>query len=616
MLDKDNLSRRDFLKGTGGVAGASVLAGCDGGGSGDSTPAESTDTTSGSDGGDAGTTLNMINTGTMTSLDPVAISDTASGIVANQCYEGLMTYPNANPEVEQNLATGYETSDDFLEYTFTLQEGVQYHNDMGELTASDVVYSWERLAASPASERAYFILDSMGIEAQNQNGEAYATGDEYQPGSMQVEATGDYEVSFTLRRPFHATMQMLAYGNFAIHPEGIVGDIEGYDGEVDQETIATSASYGTGPFVLDFWEQGDSAQVTAFEDFRRDDQPKLDAINWAIIEKPEPQYRYATNGNADLLKIPTQYYDPGKVSVEETTEAGQEMGTYGPISSGSLNGTTVNYLRTPEIGTYYIAFDVSNTEPAVRKAVAYMVNREEIANSTFKKRQPVAYHLTPPAIYPGGAEAYDQHVEENYPYGLAESQIENAKQVMEEAGYGPDNQYELTINSYQGIFTEMVRGLRDKLSAAHINASVEPTDFATIIEKGKKGNLQCYTLGWIADWPAPDNFVQLMAPEYTDVAELGQSALTYTNWSEIDTDAKTQAQEAWDTISNNLDPSDEATQTRAEAYVQLEEANWEDVVLINIVHGATERFYGDNVSVEPFGGMGISRQTHYTTTKE
>jgi len=153
---------------------------------------------------------------------------------------------------------------------------------------------------------------------------------------------------------------------------------------------------------------------------------------------------------------------------------------------------------------------------------------------------------------------------------------------MEDAGYGPDNKYELTINSYQGIFTEMVRGVRDKLSAAHIDATIEPTEFATIIEKGKQGTLQCYTLGWIADWPSPDNFVRLMAPQYTDIAELGDSALTYTNWSELDTDAKQQADEAWSTISGNLEPSDDAQQARNEAYVSIEEANWEDVVLINL----------------------------------
>jgi len=85
------------------------------------------------------------------------------------------------------------------------------------------------------------------------------------------------------------------------------------------------------------------------------------------------------------------------------------MGTYGPLEDGQAQGEEVNYLRTPEIGTYYIAFDVSNTDKAVRQAMAYVVNREDIADSTFKQRLPPGYHLTPPSIYPGGAEAYDRH---------------------------------------------------------------------------------------------------------------------------------------------------------------------------------------------------------------
>lgn len=619
MSDKKPLSRRHFLQATGGLASAVAIAGCTGGpdeppteGPGTEPPDTDTpDTDTGTptpSGPETGGTMNLINA-TMSSLDPVAIGDTASGIVGNQMYEPLFEYPDGEPEAEPRLAASYETSDDARTLTFELVDA-EYHNDGGTLTASDVVYSFDRLAGAEHTARSYFILDSLSVTHET------TEDGSYEPGSLGVEAIDEQTVEITLTRPFHATFQMLAYGNFAIHPENIVGDIEGYDGEIPYEDLANNVSYGTGPFQLDYWDKGNEAQVVRFDDYRESDRPYLDAINWAIIEDDEAAYQYGVNKNADMLAMPTAKYDPEKVNVDRT-EGAKEFGTYGPIASGQAQGEMVNYLRVPEIATYYLSFDVSNTPRAVRQAAAYALNRREVSQSVFKNRLPPAYHFTPPAIYPGGGEAYRQHVQDSYPYGIEETLIDEAQRVMEEAGYGPDNQYQLTFNAYESqTFVDLIEGLADKLRSAHMEISVEPTPFATIIEKGQNGTLQAYTLGWIADWPAPDNFLQLLAPEFTDVKELGFEALSYINWSEIDSPYKRQAEQAWETVSNNLEPTESAAQARAEAYVQIEEANWQEGGFINLVHGAGERFWYDHLHVPPNGGMGGSRQRHDRTWKE
>jgi peptide/nickel transport system substrate-binding protein len=620
MTDSTSLSRRRFLQATGGAAGAAAIAGCTGD---DETPTEEpADGDGGGDGdGDGedtetetepeiqtGGTMNRINA-TMTTLDPVAIGDTASGRVGNQAYEPLFEYPDGEAEAAQRLAANFEVSDDALTYTFELGDA-EFHNDGGTLSAQDVVYSFERLANAEHTARSYFILDLLNI--------AHETDDEgaYVPGSMQIEAVDDQTVSVTLERAFHATVEMLAYGNFAIHPENIVGDVEGYDGEIEYEELANSTTYGTGPFQLDYWEQGDEAQVVAFDGYREENKPYLDAINWAVIEEDEAAYQYAVNGNADAFGIPTAKYDPNKVQVNRT-EGAKEFGEYGPLESGEASGQNVNYLRVPELATYYLAFDVSNTPRAVRQATAYVLNRREISQAVFKNRFPPAYHFSPPATYPGGSEAYDQHVQDAYPYGIEETQIDQAKQVMEDAGYGPDNQYDLTFNAYEAqTYIDLVEQLRDKLASAHMNIEVEPTQFSTIIEKGQNGTLQAYTLGWIADWPRPDNFLQLLAPKNTNVQELGGEALSYINWSEVDSEWKRQAEEAWAQVENNLEPTDAAAEARAEAYVQIEEANWQEAGFINLIHSAGERFWYDRLHIAPSGGMGGSRQRHEETWKE
>ncbi|MFB6354426.1 MAG: ABC transporter substrate-binding protein [Halobacteriales archaeon] len=552
--------------------------------------------------------MNLINA-TMSSLDPVAVGDTASGVVANQMYEPLFHYPNGNPEAEPLLAASFETSNNGKTITVELVDA-KYHNNGGTLTADDVVYSFDRLAGAEHTARSYFILDSLSVTHETNEKGAYV------PGSLGVEAVDEKTVEINLTRPFHATFQMLAYGNFAIHPKNIVGDIKGYDGKIKYSKFANNVSYGTGAFKLDYWDKGNEAQVVKFEGYRNDELPYLDAINWAIIEEDAAAFNYSVNKNSDMLSIPTSQYNPDKVNVKRT-EGAREFGTYGPLESGQASGETVNYYRVPEIATYYLAFSIPGTPRAVRQAAAYALNRREVVQSVFKNRLPPAYHLTPPTIYPGGGSAYDQHVQDVYPYGVEESLIGEAKRVMEEAGYGPDNKYQLTFNAYQSqTFVDLVKGLADKLRSAHMEVTVEPTPFATIIKKGQEGTLQAYTLGWIADWPAPDNFLQLLAPKFTDVEELGGQALSYINWDNSDSKYKKQASEAWKTISNNLGPSEAAAKKRAQAYIKIEEANWQEGGFINLAHGAGERFWYDHLHVDPFGGMGSSRQRHYDTWKE
>ena len=596
MSSENNLSRRRFLQATGGVAAAGALAGCAGGDGGQ-------ETTTTEDTGDGTTTQSTgsgdelsLRAGTIDTLDPVAAADTESGRVIQQMFDPLTNYVNGTTTVENLLATDYEVSDDFLTYTFTIQDGAMYHNG-DSVTAQDFVYSWERLAGSKNSRRARFILDVLQVPHETD-------GDgNYQAGSMDLSAPDETTLEFSLEGAFHATLSVLAYSSFAAVPEGIVGDIEGYDGDMDYQTFATSNPVGCGPFEFENWSSGTEASVTAYEDYYGD-APKLGRVHWQVIEKDSPYYEFAMNKNLDIFGIPTSFYEPDKVSVEETDDQGRQLGTYGP----ARNGETLNYVAVPTINTFYIAFNMANVPKPVRQAMAYVMNQQEMVDQVFKGRGQAAYHFTPPAIYPGGAEQYTSHAEESYPYGYNESQIDQAIQVMEDAGYGPDNRYSLSWVQYTSdTWLSMAQILRDRLSSAYIDMEIEQATFSTLLKRGREGNTEAYTLGWIADWPRADNFLNLLYPPDTDTSL--QAPQSYLNWQTEDTDAKQQATEAWETVEDNYAPTDEAQAAREEAYVQIEEANWEDVGFLNVYHRVDELFYYDVVKDwTPMGGMGFSRQ--------
>ena len=606
MTDNSNLSRRRFLQATGGAATAVALAGCtdNGDGSDQETTTGGTDTTTEetTTGGDSpsGKTLRRTNA-TIRSLDPIQSSATSGGRVIQNMFDALLNYPNGEVEVENLLVTDYETSEDFKTYTFSLKKGVKFHNGK-ELTASDVVYSYERLASSPNSQRAFFILDyGLGtVHEQDSEGN-------YKPDTLGVNAVDDYTFEITLKEPFHAALTVMAYSSFSIIPEGMVDDVPAYDGgEVSAEEFGTSKAVGAGPFQLEKWQPNTEVEVTRFDDYHGD-VAKIAGVHWQIIEDPTALYNYAMNKNADAFGLPTPKYDPNKVTVEETDDKGRKSGKYGPVR----NGENVNYLGVATINTYYIAFNAKNVEKPVRQAVAHAMNQQTMVDQVFKGRGTPAYHFTPPNIYPGSGSAYNKHAEESYPYGYNQDQLDQARQIMEDAGYGENNRYEFTFTTYVSDTWQQMGGiLRDQLASCYIDMKLEETEFATIQNRGMKGNLEAYSLGWIMDWPTPDNFLGLLYPPMTDTSKEAPQA--YTDWT--GTDAADRATKAWEKVKANPAPTDDAQSKREEAYVEIEEANWEDVIFLNVYHGLEEMFWYDWLDIPKFGGGGGSRQKLNTVT--
>jgi ABC-type transport system substrate-binding protein len=596
-------TRRRFLKATGAVAGGAALAGCTGGGGGQGGNGSGGNATAGNgsgsqnaSGGGGGRTTNdrldLINS-TVSSFDPIAASDTASGEVTTQLFDGLMTYPNGEVPVTELIASGYEVSEDYTTYTFTLKQGVQFHNG-DEVTASDFVYSYERLAGSPNSQVVADILDSVAIVHEtNSDGS-------YKPNTLATEAVDKYTFRFDIERPFHAALQVLSNNQFAAVPEGIVGDIEGYQGRMKQGEFANNP-IGAGPFRFGNYQSGTSVSVERFGNYHGKG-PKIAGVRWQIIEDTSAIYNYVMERNADVFNVPTAQFSQNKATIERTDDTGRRFGTYGPLR----NGATVNYLEVPSLSVYYIGFNVPNVPAPVRKAAAYALNQGTVVEQVFKGRGLPAYHYTIPSIYPGGPDDYEQHAKQNYPYGYNKTQLNKAKQVMEQAGYGPNNQFTLGMTIYQSqTWLETARLLRDKLASAHIRMEIQQTQFASLLEQVQSGNVDAFTLGWIVPWAAPDAFVKHINPATSDTS--ATSPESYTN-RPTDTQTAQRAISAWKKIQNNTAPTKQAKQARNEAYVTMEEANWETMASLPVYHEITPRFWYNSVDIPPFGIAGDYKQ--------
>nr|WP_148680628.1 ABC transporter substrate-binding protein [Halovivax ruber] len=472
------------------------------------------------------TELSLINA-TFDTLDPVMSDDTASSEVQVNIYETLTHFPDGVPELEDKLVEGYETSEDDLTWTFTLKQGVQFH-DGTELTADDVYYSMRRLAESGNSVRASFVLDApAGL------GMAYEASDEEEEGAydpvpdgLEMEVVDDYTFEFTIREPNPAVLDILSYGGFGIVPEGTVGDIEGYDGEVSHEEFTQSYANGTGPFELDYFTVGEDVRLTAFDNYH-DGAPALDSVHWEIIEDDTAIWTYSMEQNADIIGVPQAQYDPSLIDVEGTDDRGREVGTYGPVE----NGEEVNYLSFAGLGVYYFAYNAQNVPVEVRQAIAYVTDHEELVNNFLDGRGFEAFSFTPPSIWPTGADGYEDYVS-GWAFGPNETDRDSAGSVLEAAGFTEDDPFQVTCTTYESqLFQDMAQNINEKLSGLGVEMTLEETQFSTLQSRGEDGDLQMYSLGWAWSWPSASYGHFGFEPKNTDTSGMpGDNNGYYLDW--------------------------------------------------------------------------------------
>jgi ABC-type transport system substrate-binding protein len=99
-------------------------------------------------------------------LDPVMVTDQASIEMTYKIFDGLVHFKPGTTEIEPGLAKSWDVTDDGLEYTFYLREGVKFHNGRN-LTATDVKYSIDRLMdPATASPRIGFADDIESVTVE------------------------------------------------------------------------------------------------------------------------------------------------------------------------------------------------------------------------------------------------------------------------------------------------------------------------------------------------------------------------------------------------------------------------------------------------------------------
>ncbi|MEJ5914553.1 ABC transporter substrate-binding protein [Pseudokineococcus sp. 1T1Z-3] len=302
------------------AAAALVLAACSGGGEGVDTGAGG-----GAGGGDgSGGTLVAAVSAQPDQLDPHVTSAYASFQVLENVYDTLVVPSPEDLVMEPSLATGWETSEDGLTWTFTLREGVTFH-DGSDLDAADVVYSFNRIIDEELNP-SFRFADVASVE----------------------EGDGG-TVVITLTQPTPNLLALIgSYKGLAILPEGAAED---YD--------LTTEAVGTGPFALESSDASGTV-LAAYPDYW-DGAPTVDGVEFRYITEPAAALTALQTGEVQW----TDNVPPQQVEALESDDA-VELAT---VESVDYWYFSMNYDVPP--------FD----DPAVRRAIATAVDREAVAEA-------------------------------------------------------------------------------------------------------------------------------------------------------------------------------------------------------------------------------------------
>jgi peptide/nickel transport system substrate-binding protein len=308
--------------------------------------------------------------------------------VSTQIYEGPV-WINDDNEVEAGLATEWEANEDATVFTFTLREGVKFHN--GEtMDADDWIASWQA-ASEDANVYAYLYQKVQSVVALD---------------DMTVEMTlADSDALFGRELSEWAILPASQY-----ETDGLAG--------IEAHPI------GTGPFAFVSWDRGDRIVLEAFEDYWDEGLPLVDRL----VFRPIP------DSSTRLAAVQT-----GEVHIAQRFNA-EEAATLG----GAPNVEVVTY---PVDRVYYIAFNNLTTgigtplESAdVRLAMNHAVDRRAIVDSLFDGQAALATGLVATSSL-----GFDDSLEP-YPYDP-----ELAVQLLADAGY-PDG-FEIGFACPTGAYT-------------------------------------------------------------------------------------------------------------------------------------------------------------------
>ncbi|WP_419993582.1 ABC transporter substrate-binding protein [Streptomyces boninensis] len=388
-------------------------------------------------------------------LDPVAAYDINTWNVLQNTFQTLMRMPRTGTEPEPDAAQSCEFSDkESAQYRCTLRDGLKFSNGH-DLTSEDVKFSFDRMLGIHYENGPYGLLTNID----------------------KVETPGEKEVVFHLKSPDATFPSKLATAAAAI---------------VDKDEYPAKGLYkglkivGSGPYALDVQTKDGQAVKSVYT--------------------RNKHYKGALKIQND--KVEVSYYKTG-VAMEKALK-----GDRIDLMSRSLSPDQVTRLRVRapknikfvEQGGQEIRYLGFNTNDpavknkAVRRAIAQVVDRDQLTREVYQRTAESLYSLVPRGMGGHSTAFYDVYNDPD---------PKKARDILRGAGITKPVKITLhyTTDHYGTATKQEFEALKKQLNDSGLfDAKAEGAPWSKYNPAAKRGDYAVYGMGWFPDFADPDNY--------------------------------------------------------------------------------------------------------------
>jgi peptide/nickel transport system substrate-binding protein len=391
-------------------------------------------------------------------MDPADAYEMASLNIIYNMSDYLYTYETGTTKLVPQLATDLpKISADGLTYTIPLKKGVVFH-DGNPFNAEAMAFSIKRFIENKGKPS--FLLSDI-VES--------------------VKATGEYELTIKLKKPFGAFTSLLAFNGVApLSPKTY---------EIGAGKFQPNQFIGTGPYKLVKFSS-DSIQLESFDKYWGE-KPKTKAINIQVLTSGANLFGSFKTGAVDVAYISL---DPDQI---QSLKEGATSGNWQAIEA---KGSAISYM-----GLNIKQKPLDKLE--VRQAIAYLIDRNLINQRVLKGQGEALYSLVPSTF-----DMYKPAFKELY----GEGDFNKAKQLLEKAGYTATNPLKLQIwyPSSSGTRRDValtLKALAEQKLGGVLQLEPNNVESASFFKNVGKGLYPTFLLDWYPDFLDADNYIQPFA---------------------------------------------------------------------------------------------------------
>ena len=396
-------------------------------------------------------------------LDPHIAQDSTSAGIILEIYSGLVSL-DTNLQIIPDIAESWTISNDGMKYTFKLRDNAKFHNGK-YIKAEDFLWSFNR-AANPSTNSITaedYLGDIVGVQDVIDGKADTISG---------IKLIDELTLEINIDSPKAYFLAKLTY------PVSFVLDSENV-----KNKNWTDSPNGSGPFMLDEYLIGEKLLLKRNPDWYRE-TAKIEYVSMNLAGG-QAMAMYE-NGEIDLTGV-------GMADLERVLDP-----------SSDLNKDVV--IAPLSFSQYYIGFNVQKApfdDKFFRQALAHAINKELIATEVLSDLVKPAYGILPPG-FPG----YDNSID-----GLKYDE-QLAKDMLAKSKYSNIDDLPRIILSVPGtggsagldieVIIEMWK------QTLGIDVEIQQVEWATFLQMLNKQELQFFSgLGWIADYPDPENFLDI-----------------------------------------------------------------------------------------------------------